>query len=54
MMIFHWSLSDSKSPKVSRILLLPILTIDGFDSPTDFQFLQFLLQDRGDRSERIN
>ena len=31
-----------------------MLQCDGFDSPTDFQFLQFLLQALGDHSERTN
>ena len=59
-MVFHWSLSDSKSPQVSRTLL-SILTdlnndickLDGF-CLSYFQVLQFLYQSFGDCIKSTN
>ena len=57
LMVFHWSLSDSKFPQVSRTLL-SILTnlnsLDGLHSCSYFQFFQFLYQSFGDSTKRTD
>ena len=51
LVVFHRSLSDSKSPRIFRTLLnilvdlSNVISLDGLDSPSDFHFLQSLLQD---------
>ena len=53
-MVFHWSKSDNKPFHVFRTFLSILVDLNGsleyFDSPIDFKFLQPLLQDPGYRS----
>ena len=46
LVVFHWSLIGLKFLQVSRILpsILADISNTGFDTPTDFRFLQSLLQ----------
>ena len=59
LMVFHWSLSDSKSPQVSRTLLsfLAVLNnvyLDGLRLSSYFQVLQSLFQSFGDCIKSTN
>ena len=49
--VFHWSLSDSKSKYPCRFL---ICDLDCFNSSSNFQFIQYVFQVLGDCSKCSN
>ena len=54
---FRWSLSDSKSPQVSRTLLSTLADLNSLDSAnfaSDFRFFQYPFQSFRDRSKCPN
>ena len=59
-MVFHWSLSDSKSPQVSRTFSSILADLNNAvvwifsGSSSDFQLYQTSYQDLGDRPKRTS
>ena len=58
LMVFYWRLSDQKTHQVSRILLSILAylnwSLDGFDSSTNFPFLEASFEAFGDRFKCTN